>query len=54
MGTPKVLKELKDHSDNEGGGIGMGGEGSGIRGGVGGGIWIGSCINLHGGRGGEC
>jgi hypothetical protein len=36
MGTPKVSKELKDHSDNEGGGIRRGGEGSGM-GGIGGG-----------------
>jgi hypothetical protein len=31
MGTPKVSK---DHSDEEGAGIGIGGKGSGSRGGV--------------------
>ena len=50
MGTLKVLKELKDCSDKEGAGIGMGGEGVGTRGGVGGGgVWIGKCNDSCGG-----
>jgi hypothetical protein len=46
MGT---LKVVKDHSDDEGAGIGMGGKDSGSRGGVGGGVWIGNCNDSHGG-----
>jgi hypothetical protein len=48
-GKPKVSM---DCSDGEGAGIGMYAEGSGIMGGVGegGGIWIGSCMDSHGGE----